>query len=71
MARLVSAMVAGLLACGLVGTAALAEEKEEKEVWVPVANKAKCSVWDFPLERTKRGPGRVSAATARPRERAC
>ena len=31
MARLVSAIIAGVLACGLAGTAALAKEEEKKE----------------------------------------
>ena len=55
MAKLVSAIVAGVLACGLVGTTALAKEDEKKEVWVPVENKANCSVWEFPLDKGETG----------------
>ena len=49
MARLVSGIVAGVLACGLVWTTALA--KEEKETWVQIENKANCAVWGFPLDK--------------------
>jgi hypothetical protein len=44
MARLVSGFVAGMLACSLAGTTALAKDK----VWVPVENKANYAVWDEP-----------------------
>ena len=55
MARLVSAIIAGVLACGLAGTAALAKEEEKKEIWVPVENKANCAVWAFPLDKGETG----------------